>query len=113
MNTDNSEAIGALARIGFDFNHQARQLLERARYHEQCYKTATNALWTGQILRGQHVLRGQHAEFFRLRAINSYQQAHRLTTEAHRLKRRYILCIEGIDRLNASIPLAPAAAGDD
>jgi hypothetical protein len=107
MSTNNSEAIGALARIGFDFNHQAQQLLERARYHEQCYKTATNALWAGQILRGRH------AEFFRHQAINSYQRAHQLAVEAHRLKRRYIHCIEGIDRLNASIPLAPAAAGDD
>jgi hypothetical protein len=107
MSTTNSEAIGALARIGFDFNRQAHQLQERARYHEQCYKTATNALWSGQILQGQHV------DFLRLRAINSYEQAHQLAVEAHRLKRRYIHCIEGIDRLNASIPLAPAATGDD
>jgi hypothetical protein len=107
MNTDNSEAIGALARIGFDFNHQAHQLQERSRYYEQCYKTATNALWAGQIRRSRH------AEFFRQQAINSYQQAHQLAVEAHRLKQRYIHCIDGIDRLNASIPLAPAAAGDD
>lgn len=106
MNTDNSEAIGALTRIGFDFRRQAHQLQERARYYKQCYKTATDALWT------ERITGSRHAEFFRQQAICSYQQAHQLAVEAHRLEQRYIHCMNGIDRLNASIPPAPAAAGD-
>jgi hypothetical protein len=50
-------------------------------------------------------------QLLRHRATFSYQQAHRLQVEALRLKQRYALCKEGIDRLSSSSTSAPAAAG--
>lgn len=105
VNSNNSEAIGALVRIACDFDRQKHQLKERSSRHEQDYTTATNALWA------MPDLSADQRQFLRDRATFSFQQAHRLQVEALRLKQRYTLCKVGIDRLNSSTS-APAVAGE-
>jgi hypothetical protein len=91
----NSEAIGALARLACDADRQARKLQDQARQCENTYATATSAM------RLSATSKDSHRELFQGMAMTSYRQAHQLQIEAMRLKRRYALCLEGIDRLNS------------
>jgi hypothetical protein len=103
--TANSEAIGALARLACDTDREINRLRHSAGQYEMSYKTAIDAFWVEPEV--------SNLEVFRLIAIAHYERAHSLQLQIHRLKQRYRLCVEGINRFNSPHPSAPADAGDN